>query len=62
MKVLSPCFIIFAIFLFLKLAGIGICATWSWWAVFSPLWVPFIAWVMLFILICVFRACVEVFK
>lgn len=29
---------IFLIFLTLKLAGIGTVATWSWWAVTSPLW------------------------
>jgi hypothetical protein len=27
----------FFIFLTLKLAGLGIVATWSWWVVFSPL-------------------------
>jgi len=31
---------IFLIFLFLKLAGIGEVATWSWWWVTSPLWMP----------------------
>lgn len=45
--------IIFLIFLTLKLAGIGTVATWSWWAVTSPLWVgailiitliTFVAW------------------
>jgi hypothetical protein len=45
--------IIFLIFLTLKLAGIGAVATWSWWAVTSPLWVgailiitliAFVAW------------------
>jgi len=31
--------IVFAIFLFLKLAGIGAVATWSWLWVTSPLWI-----------------------
>jgi hypothetical protein len=31
--------LIFIVFLFLKLAGIGDVATWSWWAVTSPLWI-----------------------
>ena len=31
--------IVFAIFLFLKLAGIGVVATWSWLWVTSPLWI-----------------------
>lgn len=28
------------IFIGLKLAGIGVVATWSWWWVLSPLWIP----------------------
>ena len=32
--------ILFLIFLTLKLAGLGVVATWSWWWVFSPLWIP----------------------
>lgn len=28
------------IFVTLKLAEIGTVATWSWWAVLSPFWVP----------------------
>jgi hypothetical protein len=32
--------ILFLIFLTLKLAGIGQVATWSWWWVTSPLWIP----------------------
>ena len=45
--------ILFLIFLTLKLAGVGVVATWSWWAVTSPLWigailvivlVSFVAW------------------
>lgn len=28
------------IFVTLKLAGIGVVASWSWWAVLSPFWVP----------------------
>lgn len=31
--------ILFLIFLTMKLAGIGVVATWSWWAVTSPLWI-----------------------
>jgi hypothetical protein len=34
--------IIFAIFLFLKLAEIGTVATWSWWWVTAPLWIPIV--------------------
>jgi len=32
--------IIFIVFLILKLAEIGQVATWSWWWVTSPLWLP----------------------
>lgn len=32
--------LLFLIFLTLKLAGIGQVATWSWWWVTSPLWIP----------------------
>jgi hypothetical protein len=32
--------VLFLIFLTLKLVGIGQVATWSWWWVTSPLWIP----------------------
>ena len=32
----------FIVFLVLKLAEIGQVATWSWWWVTAPLWMPFI--------------------
>lgn len=32
--------VLFLIFLTLKLAGIGQVATWSWWWITSPLWIP----------------------
>lgn len=28
------------IFIGLKLAGVGVVASWSWWAVLAPLWAP----------------------
>lgn len=28
------------IFVTLKLAGIGVVATWSWWLILSPFWIP----------------------
>jgi len=34
------CGFVFLIFLFLKLAEMGTVATWSWWWVTSPLWIP----------------------
>ena len=36
------------IFVTLKLAGIGAVATWSWWWVLSPFWIPFIIVTALF--------------
>ena len=39
--------IVFLIFLILKLTGVGAIATWSWWWVCSPLWIP------LFLVFCV---------
>jgi len=41
--------ILFLIFLTLKLGGWGIVATWSWWWVFFPLWIP-IAIILLIII------------
>lgn len=32
--------ILFLIFLVLKLTGVGMVATWSWWWVCSPIWIP----------------------
>ncbi len=29
------------VFITLKLAGIGVVASWSWWWVLSPIWIPF---------------------
>jgi hypothetical protein len=42
--------ILFLIFLVLKLTGVGMVATWSWWWVLSPLWIPIA--VVLGILLC----------
>ena len=42
--------VIFIVFLVLKLAGIGQVANWSWWWVFSPLWIPFVLLVLVFVL------------
>jgi fatty acid desaturase len=43
--------ILFLIFLTLKLAGIGVVATWSWWWVFSPILIPIAALLVIFIVI-----------
>lgn len=44
--------IIFLIFLTLKLAGWGVVATWSWWWVTCPLWIP-LALILFIVLIAV---------
>lgn len=43
------------IFVGLKLAEIGVVATWSWWWVLSPLWIPLalFAAVMFVALVCI---------
>lgn len=32
--------LLLVLFIGLKLAGIGVVATWSWWWVLAPFWVP----------------------
>lgn len=39
------------IFLTLKLGGWGVVATWSWWWVFSPLWIPILIWVVIMVIL-----------
>lgn len=34
------CGMVFIVFLILKLSEIGTVATWSWWWVTAPLWMP----------------------
>ena len=45
------CGLVFLIFLFLKLAGIGVVATWSWWWVTAPLWLPTVAVIAVFLIV-----------
>jgi hypothetical protein len=42
--------LLFLIFLTLKLADIGVVATWDWLWVFSPIWIPLAA-IFIFVLI-----------
>lgn len=42
--------IIFLIMFTLKLAGVGVMATASWWLVTSPLWMPVVIGVTIFAL------------
>jgi hypothetical protein len=43
--------ILFIVFLVLKLAEVGSVATWSWWWVTAPLWIPPAIVVAVFVLI-----------
>ena len=43
--------LLFLIFLTLKLADVGVVATWSWWWVFSPILIPIAALLVIFIVI-----------
>lgn len=47
------CTIVFIVFLILKLAGIGSVATWSWWWVTSPLWMPLVAIISFYIVLAI---------
>ena len=46
--------VLFLIFLVLKLAEIGPVQYWSWWAVTSPLWIPAILVIVIFIILGMF--------
>lgn len=43
--------ILFIIFLIMKLAEIGTVATWSWWWVTAPLWIPLAFGVSIFLIL-----------
>ena len=45
------------IFITLKLAGIGVVATWSWWLVLAPMWVPLAILGVLAMIILIIAAC-----
>lgn len=47
--------LLFLIFLTLKLAGIGEVATWSWWWITSPLWLPVVIGFVFFFFLLVFK-------
>ena len=54
--------VLFLIFLTLKLAEIGQVATWSWWWVTSPLWIPLIAVIGILVLVVLVMAIFALFK
>jgi len=55
------CGMVFIVFLFLKLAEMGTVATWSWWWVTSPLWLPLgivLSVIVVMALACLFLAAI----
>ena len=45
---------VFLVFLIVKLANVGAVANWSWWWVFSPLWIPVVVGLLIVALIQLF--------
>lgn len=46
--------LVFIVFLTLKLAEVGQVATWSWWWVTSPLWIPICLVIVLWFLVMIY--------
>jgi hypothetical protein len=53
--------LVFIVFLVLKLANIGVVATWSWWWVTSPLWIPVLFVLGLFVVFVVVKLIASLF-
>ena len=49
------------VFITLKLVGISAVATWSWWWVVSPLWIPLAIALAVFVVIMIFAGLVAIF-
>jgi hypothetical protein len=47
---------IFLILLTLKLGQLGLVKDWSWWAIFSPLIIPILAYMLTFIIITIYTS------
>lgn len=43
--------VLFLIFLVLKLTEVGVVATWSWWWVTAPLWIPWVLFCVIALLL-----------
>lgn len=46
----SLCVLVFIVFLVLKLVGVGVVATWSWWLVCLPLFIPLLFALAVFVI------------
>jgi hypothetical protein len=51
--------LIFIVFLTLKLGGWGVVATWSWWWIFSPFWIPILVVIAIAIIAGIIAAFVQ---
>lgn len=49
------------VFITLKLVGVSAVATWSWWWVVSPLWIPLAIALTVFAVIMIFAGLVAIF-
>lgn len=49
------------VFITLKLVGVSAVATWSWWWVVSPLWIPLAIALAVFAVIMIFAGLVAIF-
>lgn len=49
------------VFVTLKLAEIGTVATWSWWAVTSPLWIPLAVFLAVVMVVCICAGIIALF-
>lgn len=61
-KTINLSSLIFLIFLTLKLGGWGTVATWSWWWVTSPLWLPLVALTITAVVVLVIKEITELFN
>lgn len=50
-----------SVFVTLKLAEIGTVATWSYWAVLSPLWIPLAVFLVVVMVVCICAGIVALF-
>jgi hypothetical protein len=54
--------VLFLIFLTLKLTEVGQVATWSWWWITSPLWIPIVLVLGIAVIALILAGIVQLFK
>jgi phosphoglycerol transferase MdoB-like AlkP superfamily enzyme len=55
----GPCFLLFLVFLILKLCKV---ITWSWWWVTAPLWIPLALFLAILVIILIVAGIGKVFE